>query len=245
MNLGVCFIAFLWPLIASAYEASGGTVQNGGDAMVCGDTYWIVARSPEAKTRFYSMDYVYEVEDGVDPKSLVKVKNWSESWRRIAVIIGRLSPRLEVDFREFTESTSYIGSEENIPKKAAKRWRSLASRNGFSAPAAPFKKVPRGCVLVPPNGQPSWLEWYQIITRVYDPSKKTIEYQYDPSAIQKMATPMQFSFLMVHEWLWTLTEDPKVSRKVNSFLHGKEIDQMGGAEISRKLEELGLRTNFY
>jgi hypothetical protein len=69
-----------------------------------------------------------------------------------------------------------------------------------------------------------------------------ILYRYVPDVTEGLATesPMQLSFLMVHEWLWDHTTDLKVIQRVTSYLHRKTFFAATPEAAMEELRGMGL-----
>jgi hypothetical protein len=48
-------------------------------------------------------------------------------------------------------------------------------------------------------------------------------YEFDPKILSEFIEfePLQYPFLLVHEWLWDLTQDVQIIRDINRFLHSE------------------------
>jgi Leucine-rich repeat (LRR) protein len=67
-----------------------------------------------------------------------------------------------------------------------------------------------------------------------------ITYHYDHQLLEslKNRSLMQYSFLLVHEWLWELTDDVRVVRMANHFLHLKSTQQLDELQFRTALSRM-------
>lgn len=72
-----------------------------------------------------------------------------------------------------------------------------------------------------------------------------IFYEYDSIILKTLAKerPLQFSFMMVHEWLRDFVPSAQAIRKMNSFLHSREFLSLSAQQIKFRLIDLGLSTD--
>jgi hypothetical protein len=61
---------------------------------------------------------------------------------------------------------------------------------------------------------------------------------HDIEAMEK-TSPLQNSFLFLHEWLWNWTNDVADSRRLNVFLHSKRSRTLSPSEFKFTIEALG------
>ncbi|HEY8269762.1 MAG TPA: hypothetical protein VIG33_02660, partial [Pseudobdellovibrionaceae bacterium] len=69
-----------------------------------------------------------------------------------------------------------------------------------------------------------------------------IIYKFDPKIVDSLdkKSPLQLSFLMVHEWLWDLSQNVDRNRRINRFLHSREIESMSSEKVIKTLQGMGL-----
>jgi hypothetical protein len=69
-----------------------------------------------------------------------------------------------------------------------------------------------------------------------------IVYAYVPEILDEMEAthPLQLSYLLVHEWLWSLSGNVERNRRVNRYLHTEEFLNASRSELIDQLEGMGL-----
>ncbi len=67
-------------------------------------------------------------------------------------------------------------------------------------------------------------------------------YEFDPKILSEFIefAPLQYSFLLVHEWLWDLTQDVQIIRDINRFLHSEAAQKMSENQFRLSVLRLGL-----
>jgi hypothetical protein len=55
------------------------------------------------------------------------------------------------------------------------------------------------------------------------------------------ANPIQISFLLVHEWLWNLSDNVHRNRMIDHFFHSMDFETMSPDDVERYLVSLGLK----
>jgi hypothetical protein len=81
-----------------------------------------------------------------------------------------------------------------------------------------------------------------VQTVVRTPQVGTILYAYDPRTLLPLreSRALQFSYLMVHEWLRDFTGSPRAIRRVNRLLHSKGLERMSSDAFYTSLDNMGL-----
>lgn len=89
------------------------------------------------------------------------------------------------------------------------------------------------------DGNPN--QYLQAIIRQKD--GKNTRFFYDSNVLDQLeASPLQASFLILHEWLWSFVEPGRGEslRLLNRFLHGKDWEKLSSeADLFKVLENLG------
>ena len=233
--IGVLFLAAT-PQISLA---EGGTVENGGNVIFCREAASFDVQLPPIRPepgKFYVLDYVHALGTGYSPDSFVAIANWEQSRQRLHRLLKGVSLKLANSFEDFAESTNQIegnwGRMQSWPEE--REW--VLTRGGhIRREHANLWRVPKNCIF---NGK--FLEYHRAVTRTSHRQK--VIYRYSRKLLESINdnSPLQFSILMAHEWLWDHTRDLKVNRRVSVFLHSKEIDRMTDKEIWARLKRYGL-----
>src|SRR6185312_587258 len=134
-----------------------------------------------------------------------------DSYRRLSRLLAAADPDLSQSFEAFVSGLDNF-SDWTQPKI----WREASFGLVQINDQAIIRKLPTNCYTAAGDGS---IQIIQTVVQLQRPDQ--IEYDYDPAVYNefKQYAPLQFSFLMVHEWLWELTSDPEVIRNVDYFLH--------------------------
>ncbi len=203
----------------SAGEGSSGGAGNGGDLLVCreikdsekieGENYY-----PPGT---YSLDYVVTHPRGPSGSD-VEIKSWSESVANISQQMGRVFPEWLTDFQKFV---SLIYNED--PEKAH-----LWDESEF--PLIDLKdedlkiKMPLNC-LEHREGRLN-PQIHQAMIQFSNPQRAGMfNFLYDKKLLAELTLdPLQFSYAMVHEFLWTVGFKSAFDiRPINEMLHSKKM----------------------
>lgn len=213
---------------ANAGSRAGGDAGNGGSVVVC---------SPSALNSLngmYSVDYVLTMPEAIaDDRQLYVPRNWEDSAARIWKILAEKAPYLLESFDDFRESYRNRG---NL----------VSGRIWESAPYGVTTILEQGAVALVPNNclDRGHFQSVQAIVRQYSDytGSKLIVYKYVPAVLDglEVQDPLQLSFLLVHEWLWDLSDNPDRNRRLNRFFHSRGIETMSVVEFDHTLNVLGL-----
>ncbi len=233
---------------------AGGTVENGGDLIVCRDE-----NAPEPPPirippinpadpgdgKYFSLDYIYAIGAGSSPSDFASIRDWEDSQGRLVKILSGVSHGLLRSFSRFAESTQQMESLDNDNDLVRKReWSKLLGLTRYRTNK--IDGIPENCLVKQANGNGTIVKifsYFRAIIRIEKKSRRSIVYHYNPYFLKSkvMDSPLQLSFIMIHEWLWDYTQDSNVNRSVNNFLHSKEIEKMSSGEIRQRLIDLGLK----
>lgn len=213
-NLLLSFIVFFSLIDASL--ASGSYVGNGGDTILC-------KSSPENNFQgHYTLDYLLEFrETNLGP---LEIKDFSQTIDRLNLFLGQKYPELLTHFNQFMEAVK--------TKQAmhGRLWLEEDSRLIDIEDENIQKLIPINC-LDEKNGEYR-LKLHQTVIR--ESIKDPIIYHYDKKILEELEAknPLQYSFFIVHEWLWDLTRDVRSVRSLNWLFHSEELHKMTRSELS-------------
>lgn len=238
----IFLIMALSPLLSFA---SGGTVENGGDVLMCqrpdNPNAPIVGPMPKnwwERFEYFSRDYIAALMDGYELNDFDQPRNWNESQARINKILAEVSPKLRASFEEFVESTNQI----ELKNKNLRGERNWIKGTNFPFISRDGERIPNNCLFYRQMG--NTLIGFRGYARsvIRTKNNKGIEYKYDVETMQRLLhnSSLQFSFILVHEWLWDHVKKLSKNQRINAFLHSREIDRMTPKEIRRKFKFLGL-----
>lgn len=193
----------VFSLQASMAAFAGGRDGGGGDTVIC---------QPSKQNDFngiYALDYVVTFNKLNRNSDIVEVKSWEESIERIKGFLGKYAPSRLANFENFIKyennSTDYSAPMVWMPGPST-----LIDIQD--------EKLTR---LIPDNCKSSKGEKgiFQTVIRSVS-NRKQIQYEVDADLILELKkSPLQYSFLMVHEWLRNFNEDSAVIRNINRYLH--------------------------
>jgi hypothetical protein len=213
-------------------SSGGGIVGNGGDSVRC------VPSPDNFLEGYYNLDYVLTLANFKDDDQLVPVISWQDSKQRLAALIHEKIPELELSFSNFVESLA--GVDKTAPT-SHREWIPVQGGLVTLRDEGNTSRVPRNC------WRGSFLndmgELFLIQTVVRREKPEAIEYWYRDFITQKFLAknPSQFSFLVIHEWLWDFTLNAEVNRRVNRFFHSSDFETMTSAQVHSRLQQIGLQ----
>lgn len=222
-------IVLLCLFIASQNALAGWYVGNGGDAIEC------FPGTDNNLNGIYSLDYILTLQDPKGDDGMASVKSWQASSDRLLKILTEKVPTLSASFRDFSR---------------------LLYNKDFSKPRvwepAPFGLVKlddqRIASVLPSNCRAANGEFQimQAVIRLFEDFAGTNRghyvYKYFPEVLKRLEeqSPLQLSFLLVHEWLWDVSHNVDRNRRVNRFLHSREIETMSADQVVGTLKGMGV-----
>lgn len=212
---------------APAHGRGGTDIGNGGDLVKC------VPYNANDLFGLYSLDYlVFSRESGASEPP--EVKSWEESIFGIRRALIDKVPELLPVFDEFVNN---ILNQDHSRRQV---WEptdySLIEINDEQLPVA--VKIPVNCR---DNGK---IQIVQAVIRQHQQfsGAPAIVYKYMPKVFDKIAAerPLQLSFLLVHEFLWSISDNVDRNRRINWFFHSREFQQMSRTDVLDRLLGMGL-----
>lgn len=98
------------------------------------------------------------------------------------------------------------------------------------------RKLPQNCGLATDGNGTAVIQ-----TVVRNKQPQIIRYEYDFETLNELQKrPLQFSFLLVHEWLWDHSGDPQVIRWANQFLHSRRSEKLSPEDFKTSLKNIGI-----
>jgi hypothetical protein len=215
---------FLFFLFSKAH-ASSTSVGNGGDSVKC---------APIANNSFrglYSLDYLLTYSESTKNSDIVQIYDWESSYQRISQILKKF-PDLDYSFQEFVQD---IGNQSDPTRP--KIWHESAFGLVDIKDERIIRKVPSNCYK---QKDDQAIDVMQTVIRT-ERADATI-YEFDPQILGEFQefAPLQYSFLLIHEWLWDLTQDVQVIRDINRFLHSEAAQKMNADQFRLAILRLGL-----
>lgn len=221
-HLAILVVAWTW----GATLANAGIEGNGGDAVRCR------AASANAFEGSYSLDWLvtYRVSNG--NSDVAPVDSWETSRDRLRAILRDKSPGLLASFDRF------LAGLDNFTDLSAERvWIERPFGLVDLEDERLTSRLPANCYEIGEDRRPK-IE--QAVVR--DRREDLLTYFFDSRIYDSWrgTAPLQFSFLMVHEWLWDLVSDAEKIRDVNRMLHSSLSEQYTPEQFNLALTRLGL-----
>jgi Leucine-rich repeat (LRR) protein len=177
------------------------TIGNGGDTVEC------AAADAGPPAGLYSLDYlILTATDGTS--GLVPVDSWEASRDRIVSLLRAKHPDLAYSFERYLQQlfneTDYLAMRRWIPSDFPLV--DISDERLVQILPANCREAGGGHL------------WQTVVRRQRNAQ---ISFYYRPDIMSRLleTSAIQYSMLLVHEWLWELTDDAEVSRQANYFLH--------------------------
>lgn len=219
---------FLQIGLYSTLTLAGQDVGNGGDVVDC------VASSDSPFQGTYSLDYLVTYQESNLNQDIVKVASISESLGQLRKLLSEKLPEYIQSFDEFSK----LILNKDI----------LKPRIWEEAPFGLIDIHDENLIsLVPTNCRVNnTLRITQAVVRQTSyftgVSDEKLIYKYVPKIFQKLEkeSPLQLSFVLIHEWLWDLSHNVDRNRRLNRFFHSQEFQSLSKDQVREKLSALGL-----
>jgi hypothetical protein len=226
------------------YRADETVIGNGGDVAYC--------KKSESNdfTDFYTVDYLVTYES-FSPIS--EAKNWKGSRDRILNQLKRLNTQLHESFK------SYLQDLDKKPSANTKRlWQPSSFGLSKLSDELLIGNLPENCRNADSDGKTRLLQTViRSIPKADELSLSTkdsidpadpaapalVKYDYNKNMMEwlKNQRPLQYSFMIVHEWLWDFSKDINSIRTLNALIHSHDLDQMTAEDFMQKFVGLGFR----
>ncbi|MBK9322843.1 MAG: hypothetical protein IPM97_07865 [Bdellovibrionaceae bacterium] len=160
---------------------------------------------------FYTLDYLLDFRQTGEFSKLAQVPDWEASRDRISQGLKRLSPVLMKSFLDFTQS---VMAKNVVKGREWIRWdlsKTLIDDQEIS------RRLPINCY----KSDKLTLNLFQTVVRSYGSTAVEYRYQNDILENLRLQNPLQFSFFIVHEWLWDFTQNVSDLRRLNWVLHSE------------------------
>ncbi len=223
-TLPISLFVFMTPLSQTGL-AGPVVVGNGGDAVFCKKD----ADHPEFDGT-YSLDYLLTFRSSNGNSDVVEPRDFESSAARIRKLLRKV-PDLSYAFELFMRDLWNLDDPSR-----SRFWQEAAYGIIDLEDERMVRKLPPNCR----SGSEQRSEIIQAVVRFERPG--AIIYEFDPETLEDLraTSALQESFLLVHEWLWDVTDDPLTVRKVNRYLHSTHAEEHSKEEFRRALENFGL-----
>jgi hypothetical protein len=188
----------------------------------------------------YALDFVLTTFTEAAKQELVTPTDWESSKLRIHRILASNLPGLVSSFDEFAEALPDFENGSEQRSRTRRFWKndtSLHLKMPLEADLYPL--LPKNCTspAYPPGH--NVLFFPQILqTVVRQETSEAIMYYFHPLLLKMYAKqmPLQLSFLLIHEWLWDLTSDGEVNRRLDYFIHSRQFEAVDEDQFESLLE---------
>ena len=218
--------------LSSVAIAHADEVGNGGDLVYCQKS----ADNP--LDGYYTLDYVLTFRKSNNNEDLVPVESWDASRNRIQTILSEKLPNFARSFSE------YISLLRNYDDYSQARIWNEAAFGLYDVSDENIKiKIPQNCY---ENNQ---VRLTQVVvraqtTQIVGGTKigqlTSYAFDYDRFHDLEVNRPLQFSFLMVHEWLRDYLDDAEQIRTITRFIHSKQFEEQSAEQIVQLLSRNGI-----
>jgi len=223
MNKVILILLSLSLLIGGSLSADQ-EVGNGGDAVKCDWT-------EDSEEGYYFLDYIIARERQDAVGGLKKFSKPQFALDDIKKKLENSVPTLGKSLEQFMKVQNQAMGGKRQSRTARIVW--MKERRGLIS-----IKNKRLIAKLPSNCR----EIYQVIRR--SPRVNQTYFYYDPWLLKKIkGNSDQFSWLMVHEWLWSHTQNIQLVREVNEYVHSADFhDRHDNKKIALVLDvkEIGL-----
>ncbi len=211
-------ILFAIGLVSSIAAADGGKAGNGGDAVIC-------------YGKFFSLDLALTHSN--ESKLLEVTKNAKSAKEIISYIEQHIStkiPKLAETLKDFNRF-----NKDQFDFTTKRVWISGPPPTDIKDEAI-TAELPKACLKE--DGTPDLV---QAVVRTE--SDDGIVYYYHPSILQQLESnsPVQLSFVLIHEWLRDFTQDPYVIQRVNRMIHTEGWQSISSEDIIKAFRRSGLK----
>lgn len=213
---------------SGAARAGGSVVGNGGDILRC---------KPDSSSPFngyFLLDYVATFDHSSNNSDIIL--DDPRPLQTVARVLQQKVPKLGSALQSFILDleAQYLGKPDYLRQHI---W--IGQRLGLGELSDEYlvQKIPENCYM---NFEKRQLDLTQAVVREERPTATL--YRYDELQVRelKRQSELQFSFLIVHEWLWYYSPNANVVRDVNRFLHSKDFQAKSAVEVFRILQNLGM-----
>jgi hypothetical protein len=223
--LAVGFGCTQTPSISELHGGGGTIVDNGGDFVDCGDGADLVSG-------ILSTDYVLTLGSA---DRLPASTDSADYLARLKRLVDAKLPEWSVEF------ANYLAALDSNDPNATRIWRQSPEPLTDLANDDPVRLYPTQCRK--PN-RPQEPNLIQAVRRRYylDALVPKLIYETDAALLDtiRLQSPLQYSFLIFHEWLWDHTHSPYANRWINRLFHDERIESMTPAEVRAYLAGYGV-----
>lgn len=214
---------------STALGIGAASIGNGGVSITCH------ADPINSLSGEYALDFVLT---GIDASDLAPVTSVRESLDRIGRLLFSnryILPHLDFSFRVFAKDLFNTSDATKF-----NYWEAVDSLSETNDQRFLLNQIPRNCLK--PDGTPNIRQGFiRFGSRFSRNETETTVYKYVPAILASLDQndPVQQSILLTHEWLWHMSFNVQLNRRINRFLHSRAIETMTYNEVRREMERMG------
>jgi hypothetical protein len=213
-----------------AFAGGGQDVGSGGDVVECRPS------KDNNLNGTYSLDYVLTYKASNQNSDIAKVSSLNESVQRLRKLLKLKIPELVDSF------DSFMFYYKNTTDYTAERFWEEASFGLFDIKDEKMVNLtPENCRTfgIVRISQAVIRQFPKFPANVND----AITYKFDLPLVESVErkSPLQASFLLVHEWLWDISQDVENNRRINRLLHSTSFETLSGGEIKAALSRMSVQ----
>lgn len=205
-------------------------VGNGGDAIFCEKDL-----SLNSLEGFYSLDYIATFDASLPENEPLQFSSWQKSLKNIQMILQPISQDMSNQLDEFI---TFAFNKTDLA--ASYLWQSQSfGMIDIKDENIELFQLPFNCLI---EGEPKKV---QAIIRQSPhlsglPVWKTL-YNFVPEVTSELGqkNPVQLSYLLLHEFLWSYTDNVSLIRRINRLLHSKKAQLLSADDLTIAMSELG------
>ena len=197
---------------------------NGGDLAHC------KASNDNSFNGLYSLDYLLTFNRRNNNDDIVKIENWEQSSQRLLKIFKEYLPYYYKSFKNYIK---HVGNFNDY--SASHIWLDYPGKLIDIEDESLIRKIPENC-------QEKNNQVFQAVIRKYESNQ--IQYEIDGELYDRLErSPLQYSFLMIHEYLWQLFENSRQIRSFNRVLHSNIFEIESKYEILETIGRFSFKNN--
>jgi len=225
--------------LASEVQGHGGgtIIDNGGNMITCAP---VAGHDDPTTTKFvgdYTLDYVVTYDPRLGAVDDADGSSWEAHRARIEAFLAAKLPAALASFKNYADLLESGDDSKDRVWKASPLDLVTLDDQGL------IEQLPANCMRPGPDGHPV-PDLTQMVRRreMTTDTTRRIFYYYDYERFETLrrTQPLQFAYLVVHEWLWDFTDSPWINRLINHLIHSKQGAAMSPAAFAQYLKSLGI-----
>ena len=210
--------------------AESGNDSHGGDTVFCEKSEHSVLQG------YFNLDYLLTFTAQNNNNDIAPVTSWEMSHQRISSILKKKMPALIASFTEFVKSQFNTDNYELSHFWEEGAFGLVLVDNSNDDYQYIDRSLPKNCYK---KDDSKSIHLIRTITRTQ--KGPDTYYVYDKDLIDAQSAVQQ-SFLYIHEWLRSYTNDERLIREVNRLLHSQQVE-LPEFDLSHALGVIGFETN--